>query len=172
MPKEPIPQPVVDAWSEPTEGLSGRLRVEFEDLKPGLRHAIYLELKNHSLNPVAITNQPQIHAELFDSTGKPVSTSGFSISGPIPNPQWAVIPRDAYIGFRIDMQIVGVPTREHGMALLAVGDRAWDLRAGKYVLEIALVFKYEEDGPPNRWVGELELPPVKVVVTTEMVAVN
>lgn len=172
MPKEPILQPVAKAWSEPAEGLSGRLRVEFEDLKPGLRHAVYLELRNHSLNPVAVINQPRIHAELFDSAGKPVSTSDYPASGPIPNPQWAVIPRDAYIGFRIDMQTVGVPTRKHGMALIAVGGRSWGLRAGEYVLKTALVFKYEKDGPQNQWVGELELPSIEAIVTTEMLAVN
>lgn len=172
MPKKSISKPVANAWSEPTKGLSGRVRVEFEDLKPGLRHAVYLELKNHSLDLVAVTNQPRIHAELYDSSGKPVSTSDFPMSGPIPNPQWAVIPRDAYIGFRVDMQTVGVPTRKHGMALLAVGGKMWGLRAGKYVLEIALVFKNEEDAPQNQWVGELELPPVEVVVTTQMLAVN
>jgi hypothetical protein len=172
MPKEPIPNPVANAWSQPTNGLSGRLRLEFEDLKPGLRYAVYLELRNHSLNPVAVTNQPETHVELFDSAGKPVSTSGMRISGPIPRPQWAVIPRDAYVGFRIDMQTVGVPTREHGMALIAVGGKSWGLRAGEYVLKTTLVFKKEEDAPPNQWVGELELPPVEVVVTTEMVTVN
>lgn len=168
MSKEQIPNPVANVWSEPIKGLSGRLRVEFEDLKPGLRHAVYLELRNHSLNPVAVVNQPDIHAELYDSSGKPVSTSGFSANGPIPIPQWAVIPREAYLGFRIDMQTVGVPTREHGMALIAVGGKSWGLRAGKYVLQIALVFKYEEEGPQNQWVGELALPPVEVVVTTQM----
>lgn len=171
MQKEPIIQPIANVWSEPVNGLFGRLRVEFEDLKPGLRHAVYLELRNYSLKPVAVTNQPQIHAELFDSSGKPVITSG-SAGGPMPIPQWAVIPRDAYIGFRIDMQTVGVPIREHGKALIAIGGKTWELRAGKYLLEIMPVFKKEEDGPENQWVGEIELPPVEVVVTTEMLAVK
>jgi len=172
MPKEPISKPVATAWSEPTNGLSGRLLVEFEDLKPGLRHAISLELRNDYFNPIAVINQPRIHAELYDSSGKPVSTSGIWMSGPIPSPQWAVIPRDAYLGFRIDMQTVGVPTREHGMALIAVGGKTWEVRAGTYVLEIALVFERKEDGPPSQWVGELVLPPVEIVVTTQMLAPN
>jgi hypothetical protein len=155
-------------WSEPVDGLCGRLRVEFEDLQPGLRHAVYLELRNHASNPVAVTNQPQTNAELFDSAGKQVSTSGTWMGGPIPSPQWAVIPRDAYIGFRIDMQTVGVPTREHGKALMAVGGKSWELKAGEYVLKTALVFKKEEGAPNNQWVGELALPPVAVVLTTQM----
>jgi hypothetical protein len=80
MSTQPIPRPIADVWSEPTSGLSGRLRLEFEDLQPGLRHAVYLELKNHSLSPVAVTNQPEIQTELFDSAGKPVRTAGVSTS--------------------------------------------------------------------------------------------
>ena len=172
MSPQPIPEPVANIWSAPLNQLSGRLRVEFEDLKPGLRHAVYAELRNHSLNPIAVTNQPRVHAELFDASGNPMTPAGFSMSGPIPQPQWAVIPRDAYLGFRIDNQIVGLPTREHGMALLAVGNKSWGLGAGKYVLKVNLVFKKEEYAPPNQWVGELELPPVEVVITAEMLAVN
>ena len=172
MSKESTSKRFVSDWSEPNNGLSGRLRVEFEDLKPGLRHALYLELRNHGFDPIAVTNQPQIHAELFDSTGKPIRTSGFSANGPSPITQWAVIPRDAYLGFRIDMQTVAVPTREHGLALLAVGGNIWVLRAGEYLLKATIKFKDDKDGPPNRWVGEIRLPPVAVVVTNEMLAVN
>lgn len=160
----------VNSWSEPVNGLSGRVRVEFEDLKPGLRHAIYLELRNHSFNPIAVTNQPQIRAELANSGGKPVPTAAISSGGPIHPPQWGVIPSDAYIGFRIDMQTVGVPTREQGAALLATGGRAWRLGAGRFVLTISLVFNGTTGGPTNQWAGELSLPPVDIVVTPEMLA--
>jgi hypothetical protein len=159
-------------WSQRINGLSGRLCIEFEDLKPGLRHAVYLELRNHSFTPVALTNQPRIHADLFSSSGERVNPSGFSASGPIPIPQWAVIPRDAYIGFRIDMQTIGVPTRERGAALMAVGGQSWELTAGEYVLKIAAVFQKDEGGPENQWVGELALPPAQFVVTAHMLSVN
>ena len=83
-----------------------------------------------------------------------------------------MIPRDAYIGFRVDVQTGGVPTREHGKVLLAIGGKSWELRAGNYVLQATVTLKDEEDGPQGRWVGELDLPPVEVVVTSEMLAVN
>lgn len=172
MQKDSAPQPVLGAWSEPNHGLSGRLRVEFEDLKPGLRHAVYLELKNLSFDPVAVTNQPQVHAELFDSSGKPIATSDLSISGPIPQAQWAVLPRDAYLGFRIDLQTGGVPTREHGLALMGVGGKGWLLRAGTCRLQVALEFKAESNAPKHHWSGQLQLPPVEVVITPSMLAVK
>ena len=169
MSAEPILQPAASLWSEPANGLSGRLRVEFEDLKPGLRYAVYLELRNHALTPVAVINQPEINAELLDPAAKPVSASGFPISGPIPNPQLGVIPRDASLAFRIDMQNVGVPTREDGMVLLAVG-QTWGVKAEDYRLTVKLVFKFQEGGPENQWVGELEMPPVAITVTPQMLA--
>jgi hypothetical protein len=169
MPAQPAPQPAAGAWSQPIRGLAGRLRVEFEALDPGLRHAVYLELQNYFFDPVAVTNQPEIRAELLDSSGSPVGTSALSMSGPIPEPQWGVIPRDAYIGFRVDMQTVGVPMREHGVALLALGGKSWELKVGEYVLTTTLVCQEREDAPPNQWVGDLELPPVEVVVTLEKV---
>ena|SRR5215207_3845542 len=167
MSRDPI---ATNTWSEPINGLSGRLRVEFEDLGIGLRHAIHLELRNHSSTPVAVINQPEVRAELYDSSGRPVDTLGYPMSGPIPGAQWAAIPRDSYLGFRVDMQTVGVPTREQGMALIAVGGRTWRVEAGTYVLETAVVFERREEGPANQWVGELELPPVEVVVTAQMLA--
>ena len=81
-----------------------------------------------------------------------------------------MVPQDAYIGFRIDMQTVGVPTREHGVALIAVGGKTWELRAGRHVLHIAVAFKNDASGPSNQWVGELKLPSVEVVVTPQMLA--
>jgi hypothetical protein len=172
MSKESTPEPAANAWSEPVNGLAGRVRVEFENLKPGLRHAVYLELRNHSFVPVALFNQPEIRAELYDSSGKAVNTSSFPTSGPSPIPQWAVVPRDAYVGFRIDTQTAGVPTKEHGIALVAVGGKMWGLGAGEYMLEITVVLENAEGGPANQWAGELKLPPVEVTITPQMLAAN
>jgi hypothetical protein len=157
-------------WSNVVSGVAGRLRIAFEDLNPGLRHAVYLELANHGFEPITLTNLPMIDAEVFESVGKPVGTAGQIGSGPEPVRQWAVIPRDAYVGLRIDAQTIGVPTREHGVVLLAVGGKAWELPPGKYLLRTSATFNAEHDGPPNQWVGKLDLPDVEVVVTPEMVA--
>src|SRR5262245_16269626 len=119
-----------DEWSASVNGLRGRLLVLFEDLKPGLRHSIVLELRNETFAPLVISNLPELHAQLFDESHAPVKTSGFMANGPSPILQWAVVPRDTYIGLRVDMQTIGVPTREHKRVLLALGGKAWELTSG------------------------------------------
>lgn len=160
--------PDAGTWSTALNGLTARLRVEFEDLNPGLRHAIFLELMNHSFESVAVTNQPQLQTELFYSAGTSVAQAGMNMSGPIPPAQFGVIPRDAYLGFRIDMQTVGLPTRRHGKALIAVGRKSWEVGIGTYVLKVSLSLRKDQHGPPKQWVGDLTLPSVDIVITEDM----
>ena len=148
--------------------MSGRLCVEFENREPGLRHAVYLELRNDGFAPAVVSNLPEFHAELYDSSGQPVGASAAVDDGPNPILQWAVIPRDAYLGLRVDRQSAGVPKKQHRRVLLALGDKTWELNTGKYLLEATTAFKREDSGPDNQWVGELQLPAVDVVVTEEM----
>jgi hypothetical protein len=169
MSKRSILQPDRNNWSEKINELSGRIYAAPENLKSGLRYALYLELKNHSLNPVAVTNQPEIEANLFTSSGKLVETTSLPISGPIPAPQTAVIPGMAYIGFRIDMQTVGIPAKEQGNVLVAVGNKIWKIGLGKYVLQSKLTFKKADNAFEYSWVGELTLRPVEIDVTAQMI---
>lgn len=169
MPKEQVTQLNEYVWSETINGLSGLLYTKLEDLRPGLRYAVYLELRNCNLNPVTVSNQPIIDAKLFDSAGKFINTTGFPVSGPDPNPQYAVIPRNSYAGFRIDRQIVGVPYAEKEIALLAIGDKSWKLGAGGYLLKVVVRFGEEENSPPGKWIGELNLPTVEIGFNSENV---
>jgi len=168
MSKAPNSETRSNLWSTSVNGVSGRLRLELEDLNPGLRFAVHMETLNRSFDSITITNQPAIRAELVDDAGKEIQTVAYPASGPIPPPQWAVVPHDAYVGFRIDMQTVGVPSKEQRMVLLAVGGITWRLSTGRYLLKTTAIFKNDVDGPANQWVGELELPTVEVVVTDEM----
>jgi hypothetical protein len=170
MPQHRIPNPSAGVWAQPRNGLSGRLRVEFEDLDPGLRHAIYLELRNHSLNSITVTDRPRIHAELFGSSGRSIASSGITGDGPMPAHQWAVIPQDVYVGFRVDMRNVGAPAREHRMVQVAVGGENWELTEGEYMLKASAVFERGQSAPRNQWIGDLDLPPIKIVVTRQMFA--
>jgi hypothetical protein len=161
--------PVGPAWSDPIRGLSARLRVEFEDLRPGLRHAVTLELRNHSTLPVAVLSQPEIHAKLLGETGDFIAMSGLVIDGPSREPQWAVIPHNAYLGLRIDPQAAAVPARGQGVVLIAAGDRSWLAGVGRYLLRITAKFERKDPGPEVQWTGMLEVPPVGVEITREMV---
>jgi len=168
LPKQTPQKDHVHARSPISKGLAGRLVAEFEDLKLGVRFAIYLELRNHSSDPIAVTNQPQIAAEVFDEAGNVVSPSGARRSGPLRSPQWVVIPIDAYVGYRVDMQTLGLSEKERHVVLLAVGDNSWELKVGKYVFKATASFEESKDGPQDQWIGELVLPPVEIVVTHEM----
>lgn len=159
-------------WSEPVAGLSGRLRAEFENLHPGLRHAVYLELWNHLAVPVAVVDQPDIRADLYDVRGEPVGATSFPASGPVPAAQWAVLPGGAYLGFRVDTRTMGVPTTEHGTALLAVGGASWAVGAGRYELRATVLFPRKDGAPADQWTGELEPPPVEIVLTPRMLAAD
>ena len=165
-------KPTAGTWSTPLNGLAGRLLVEFEDHSlVFLRYAIFLELMNHSFEVVAVTNQPQVRTELRYPAGNPVAQSGMDISGPAHPPQFGVIPREAYLGFRIDMQTVGAPAREYRKVLVALGGKSWEVGIGTYTLNVSLSFTRDQHGPPNQWVGDLILPPVEIVVTAEMLAI-
>jgi hypothetical protein len=162
MSEQSQPTAVQGRWCEPVKGLAGRLRIFLEDLNPGLRHAVYVELRNHSAHAMAVIDHPQVRAELLDVSGKALPVAGLTMSGPIPESQWGVIPRGAYLGLRIDMQIAGMPTREQGRALMALGGQAWELTPGIYNLKVVLTFPKEPEGPSNQWIGRLALPPVTV----------
>jgi len=56
--------------------------------------------------------------------------------------------------------------------LFAVGSKSWVFKAGEYVLKTTIIFKKEEVGFPNQWVGELKLLPVEIVITPEMLAIK
>ena len=156
------------AWSNVVNELSARACVELVDLAPGLRHAIYVELRNHSPRSIAIASPPRVDADLFDSSGKAVTPAGLTISGPMPVREWAVIPRDGYAGLRVDMQNVGVPTRAHGVALIAVGGTAWYVAAGSHTLRLAVAFEPLDGAPAAQWTGRLHLPPVVVTIEADV----
>jgi hypothetical protein len=168
MGEQPAATPQPDAWSITINGVSARLQVEVDDLQPGLRHAVYLQLRNGSHNPAAFTNQPLVHATLADRQGQQVTPATLPTSGPAPVLQWAVVPANAYVALRIDLQNVGVPTRARGTILLSAGDHAWELVAGVYVLRVTAAFSRHADGPPNQWVGSVTPPPIDIVITREM----
>ena len=155
-----IPMPA--AWGKATNGLSGRLTVVPEELQTSRRHVVSVELKNDSSTPFAVINQPRLEAELTTDAKLVFEDGVHIVSGPVPNPQWGVVPQNASLGFRVDKTTVHGPN--NGSRLLAIGDKIWDLMPGTYELRVVLVTEKSNDGPDNQWVGRLTLPPVVIVV--------
>jgi len=61
-------------WAVPQNGLTGRLLVTHEDLKPGRRHVVSVELRNDSTERLTVIDQPRLKVELT-TAGKPVPPS-------------------------------------------------------------------------------------------------
>lgn len=153
-----------EAWSEPVNGLSGRLLLTLEELKiaeaaPSHRYKVILEVKNDTGQQIAFRSQPEfVDVVIRDANGKELPDQGHEMSGPVPLPQWAVIPGQSYLGLRVDMQTVGLPG---GTALVGVGGYVRFLKPGKHTLTATIVAKQQE-GPKNQWLGKMKLPPVSV----------
>jgi hypothetical protein len=168
MGEQPAETPRQNAWSTAINGVSARLQAEVDDLQPGLRHAVYLQLRNGSHAPVAFTNQPAVHATLVDLQKQLIAPSTLPTSGPAGVLQWAIVPANAYVALRIDLLNIGVPTPARGTILLSAGVHAWELAAGRYVLSVTAKFSPQADGPSPQWAGILAPPSIDIVVTREM----
>jgi hypothetical protein len=139
-------------WSEPVNGLSARLVVTLQESPNSPRFAagpVTLEVKNTYSTPLAFIDQPSFADKAtWDANGNALPESFHAGNHLTGNPQWAVIPGNAYLGIRVDTSI---PV-EVG---LCFGVLAPDTQS----LSATLVAKHRE-GPENQWVGEIQLPPV------------
>lgn len=165
---EPVPDRTSTPWTGPPGALVWRLSIELEAVDGGLRHAVFVEAKNLSLAPVALSDQPSVRATVRDAAGRELPSSVLPASGPHHAAQWAVVPRDGYVGIRIDARLVGLPPRDQGKALLALGERSWVVGAGSYLLELQASFAVDAKGPANQWSGRMVFPPLAFSVMPDM----
>ncbi|MBL8820001.1 MAG: hypothetical protein JNL58_28515 [Planctomyces sp.] len=141
-------------WSEPVNGLSARLLVTLHEGGQSSLWAspVILEVKNTNAGSLAFIDQPVFSgAAVRDANGNSLpepSHPGNHLTG---EPQWAVIPGNAYLGLRVDTSI---PV-EVGLCIGVVTPEARTLSA-------TLVAKPRE-GPENQWVGEINIPPVVLI---------
>ena len=152
-------------WSEPVNGLSARLLMTLEEIKvtdypSAFRYKIILETKNVRGDILAISSQPSFaDVRIRDADGRLLPDRGYDQSGPIPFPQWAQIPGNAYLGIRVDMTTVGLPG---GSALVGIDDHVRFLKPGTYTVHATLIAQKDKKGPDNQWLGKMNLPPVTV----------
>lgn len=145
-------------WSAQVRDARARLVLSLEELNPGRRYRAVIELWNTGSSPISLSDQPTVMAELRRG-GTIVPQSGSPRSGPVPEAQLGTVPRDAYLGVRVDAQTVGLPAS--GDRLLALGDKDWILKAGTYELRLRVVHPPSSNGA---WAGSFDLPPVEVTV--------
>jgi hypothetical protein len=162
LPIQPLFKQASERWSKVENGLQARLILE---LKPPMGRTdildVVLQLKNVSTRPLAVRNDPEaVSVRLYDLRGYAVPQAGHSRSGPVPYPQWAIVPRDSSLRFSLYDCGVGIPA--NAGTLLALPRGLWLLKKGQYVLEaVFAVRKLPPDAPDNAWSGELTLPHVK-----------
>lgn len=154
-------------WSEALRGLRGRL------VRHPMRRSngteiigITLELRNGSTEPLAVlANAEAARLRVFGPDGVPVKEAGLPRSGPVPGPQVAVIPRDAYLGFSLYDYGWGVP-RDAGALLPVRSGGPWVLEPGTYTLRGTFEVQPPEGETyrKNGWGGRLDLPALEIEV--------
>ena len=164
--REVIREDRLERWSSPANGLLGRLVSKDKPNKYNETTLldIVLELKNVSTKPIAIkNNRDAVSFKLHDLRGYAIPQSGYDRSGPVPYPQWAVIPRDSYWGFSLYDWTVGIPGG--GGIFIALPNHVWLLKEGEFILDATFTIKDTgEDSPENAWSGKLVLPLLRISV--------
>jgi RNA polymerase sigma factor (sigma-70 family) len=171
--------PQREEWSEAAAGLRGRLLpVVRQKLNGTPILGLTLELANVSTGSLSFKADPEFaKVEVFDSTGKAVRQSGLPRSGPVPNPEYAVIPRDSYLGLPLDILTVGIPPNKG--ALLSLRNADWVLEPGRYTIRASFAAASSAvrvtvggaDTQPTAWADKLTLPPVVIEVGNDGVSV-
>ena len=162
LPVEALLEEASERWSEVENGLQARLVLKRKSPIGGTDILdVVLQLKNVSTHPIAVRNDPEaVSVTLYDSRRYAVPQAGHDRSGPVPYPQWAIVPRDSSLEFSLYDCGVGIPA--NAGTLLALPRGVWLLQKGQYVLEaVFAVTQLPPDAPGNAWLGELTLPHVK-----------
>ena len=156
-----------ERWSQVNNGLQARLILKRRSTIGGTDILdVLLQLKNVSARPIAVRNDPEaVAVTLYDLRGYPLPQAGHDRSGPLPYPQWAIVPRDSSLEFSLYDCGVGIPA--NAGTLLALARGVWLLKKGQYILQATLpVPELPHDAPDNAWSGQLILPPVRFLTDT------
>lgn len=154
------------AWSEPVDGLRGRVVVALgKDLRGGGRESLlYVELEHAQgvhRNALAVLFDPAaVRWTLADADGKAVPTAAAFASGGRPGKTWLTLPYDSAARMRANPYGHG----RAGGVFVMTDTTAWHLTAaGRYDLAATLTVAPPADRP-DAWKGELRLPPARITV--------
>ncbi|MGA2028560.1 MAG: hypothetical protein ABSG87_00590 [Verrucomicrobiota bacterium] len=164
---EPI---TIGDWSEPTNGLRGRLLfsedAKFSGTEMGV---VYLELQNVAdvLNPMEIyyDDGKEIHCQLADISGKlfhqPEMMDADIMS---PGSYWIALPHDSTLRLRISVNGYGIP-KDGGLLIGLMSDQ-WlippTLQTDLFLSGSFNVIPPQDKDHIHAWKGVLELPKVKI----------
>jgi hypothetical protein len=162
----------VGDWSEPVNGLRGRLVVgEGRVLGNSTvrETVIYLELQNAfdaAGDPLRISFDPgQLKGELRNAKGEPVPRTPGRGSGGRPGACWLTLPYDSALRLRVNAFGFGRPKETGFLIPLTAGD-AWLIPAGDandYFFSGTFASDPPKDTEGTRpWAGTLTLPKAKI----------
>ena len=156
------------AWSEPVDGLRGRLIAKEGSAFHGTKMVdIYLELENVSDvgNPMQFYFDPikSIESRCFDSNGKDLMQPPTAADVITPSAYWLSIPSDGKLKFKISVTGYGVYDNSGSNVQMMSGN--WLIKPGdkgKYYLEAKLISHPPESSRIRAWSGELKFPKVLI----------
>jgi hypothetical protein len=162
-------EPETGSWSEPVEGVRGRIIVAEDPKVNGtIMLAVYLELQNVSdvANPIEIYFDPDrtVQCQLLDANNKPAAISGLPASIMQPPPFWLSLPYDSSMRFRVSVSGYGVPKDAGRLIPMTCGD--WIIKADDHAvrsLEVTLNVSPPKATSGHRaWRGTIKMPGVKI----------
>ncbi len=156
-------------WSEAVSGLRGRLVRRARPRSNGREIIdLYVELKNVSTGPLAVRNDPaSVRVRLLNLDGTPIPQQmPLARSGPVPGPQWGVLPRGCYLGFSLYDYGIGISAGPGAHLALLPTMQCWELKPGRYILHgrFAVSSPETETYQKIAWKGQLDLPTLEIEV--------
>ncbi len=161
-------------WSQPTNGVSGRLLFgERSTWKDGTRvGAVYLELRNASSEQAVYVyynpkNSP-LHCELKDSSGKDVAPS-WGGSDWAPEASWVALRKDSTARLDASLGPAFAPTGPNFLFTVGMA-QMWVLPVNAtndfFLSGVFTVNPRKGENREPRWEGTLSLPPVRIRVNS------
>jgi hypothetical protein len=178
----PVAEPtVVGEWSEPTNGLRGRLAFGEGAIQYGVRMGlVFLQLQNVPPGDTIFVyynvKTSPLKCKLRDSAGKSVNSFPGPGSDWMPDPCWLALPTYSTLSFITGSKSYR-PNHPCLFIVTSFVESAWALPisgTNDYYLSGMFTATFPSDAAPPTadkrprvWAGTLKLPPVKISVASE-----
>ena len=172
----PVTEPKsIGGWSEPTNGLRGRLlfaEAPKADKYGLLIGEVYLELQNVSAGDTMyvyyVASISPLHCQLRDFDGKSVESGPSPGSDGRPSPCWLALPYDSTLRFNTRVGPAFAPAHPCLFFCVGLEGGAWEIlltATNDYFLSGTFTISApKNETRPRVWEGTLKLPPVRIPV--------